>query len=161
MLYKTYPLIITLHYKWKKKPSKPKLIDICLPLRHTNFYYIIQMPTTPLFLQIGQVIMQLCSDNNLSVSTLPFSRPLILRMPPPHPTSAPPPHPVALKRKVGGYGLAGRGGCSLQGTVIYLDCYLKSIGDERREGRVGGNHPRKIFQHIRLYNKQITTANKP
>jgi hypothetical protein len=40
---------------------------------------------------------------------------------------------------VAGCGLPGRGG-SMQGAVIYLDCYLKSIWG-------GGNHPRKIFQH--------------
>jgi hypothetical protein len=65
---------------------------------------------------------------------------------------------------VGGCGLAGRGG-SLQGTVIYLDCYLKSIGDERREGRVGATIQEKyssirFVQQTNNNNQQTLNARK-
>jgi hypothetical protein len=136
----------------KEETLKSQLHGHLPSLGHTSFYYIIQMPTAPFFSQIGQFI---CNFAVIIICQFPHY--LVLG----HffwecspPTSSPPPlplpltltlwhYPEALKRKVGGCGLAGRGG-SLQGTVIYLDCYLKSIGDERGGW---GNHPRKIFQH--------------
>jgi len=108
------------------------------------------MPTTPLFLQISQVR---CNFAVIIICQFPYYLvlgPLFWECPPP-PAPLPPPHPEALKRKVGGGGLAGRDG-SMQGTVIYLDCYLKSIG--------WGVTIQEKYSSIRLYNKQIAIPNK-
>jgi hypothetical protein len=48
--------------------------------------------------------------------------------------------------------VAGRGG-SMQGTVTYLDCYLKSILG-------GGGTIQEKYSGKRLHNKQITTPDK-
>jgi hypothetical protein len=112
------------------------------------------MPTTPLFLQISQVR---CNFAVIIICQFPYYLvlgPLFWECPPPRTSCLPLTlghYPEALKRKVGGGGLAGRDG-SMQGTVIYLDCYLKSIG--------WGVTIQEKYSSIRLYNKQIAIPNK-
>jgi len=111
--------------------------------------------------------MQLCSDNNLSVSTPPFSRPLILGMPPPPPDLRPSPSPcgIILSYK-GRWVVVGwrAEAAPCRALLSILIVILSLLGMKGGSGG-WGNHPRKIFQHkivqqINNNNQQTLNARK-